>query len=119
MPAPPTRVVFLVAKDGKPRPCAASLAVPFTPTTGWLPVSSLLPQPARKTVPSAAMSRGRTRIADDSSGRSRTLRHLVSAPQVSPKNRILIEVDRGLCFGFGDCVATLPDVFDLDDEDKD
>ena len=42
----------------------------------------------------------------------------MSAPEVSPKNRIIIEVDRGLCFGFGDCVATLPDVFDLDDEDK-
>lgn len=39
-------------------------------------------------------------------------------PQVSPKNRIYVEVDRTLCFGFGDCVATLPDVFDLDDDDK-
>jgi ferredoxin len=42
----------------------------------------------------------------------------VSAPQVSPKNRIIIEVDRALCFGFGDCVDTLPDVFALDDEQK-
>jgi ferredoxin len=42
----------------------------------------------------------------------------VSAPEVSPKNRIIIEVDRALCFGFGDCVASLPAVFDLDDEDK-
>src|SRR4051794_32124023 len=64
------------------------------------------------------MSRGRTRIADDSSDRSPTLRHLVTAPQVSPKNRILVEVDRALCFGFGDCVDTLPDVFALDDEAK-
>ena len=40
------------------------------------------------------------------------------APDLSPKNRIAIEVDRGLCFGFGDCVSTLPDVFDLDEEDK-
>jgi ferredoxin len=37
---------------------------------------------------------------------------------VSPKNRIAVEVDRGLCFGFGDCVDTLPDVFALDDEGK-
>ena len=42
----------------------------------------------------------------------------MSAPEVSPKNRIVVEVDRALCFGFGDCVDTLPDVFDLDDEDK-
>jgi ferredoxin len=39
-------------------------------------------------------------------------------PEVSAKNRILVEVDRGLCFGFGDCVDTLPAVFDLDAEDK-
>ena len=37
---------------------------------------------------------------------------------VSPKNRIAIEVDRALCFGFGDCVDTAPDVFVLDDEGK-
>ena len=36
---------------------------------------------------------------------------------VSTKNRIAIEVDRALCYGFGDCVDTLPDVFALDDED--
>ena len=30
----------------------------------------------------------------------------------------LVEVDRALCFGFGDCVDTLPDVFALDDENK-
>jgi ferredoxin len=42
----------------------------------------------------------------------------VSAPEASPKNRIVIAVDRGLCFGFGDCVDSLPAVFDLDDEDK-
>ena len=41
----------------------------------------------------------------------------MSAPQVSAKNRIIIEVDRGLCFGFGDCVDSQPDVFALDDED--
>jgi ferredoxin len=42
----------------------------------------------------------------------------MAAPQVSPKNRILVEVDRALCFGFGDCVDTLPEVFALDDENK-
>ena len=31
---------------------------------------------------------------------------------------IRIEVDRELCFGFGDCVDTAPRVFALDDEDK-
>jgi ferredoxin len=41
----------------------------------------------------------------------------MSAPQVSVKNRIIVEVDRALCFGFGDCVDTLPEVFALDDED--
>jgi ferredoxin len=38
--------------------------------------------------------------------------------EVSPRNRIAIEVDRTLCFGFGDCVDTAPAVFALDDEDK-
>jgi len=42
----------------------------------------------------------------------------VSGPELSPKNRIAVEVDRALCFGFGDCVDSLPAVFDLDDEDK-
>jgi len=31
---------------------------------------------------------------------------------------IRIEVDRELCFGFGDCVDTVPRVFALDAEDK-
>jgi ferredoxin len=38
-------------------------------------------------------------------------------PEVSTRNRIAVEVDRALCYGFGDCVDTLPDVFALDDED--
>ena len=42
----------------------------------------------------------------------------MAAPDVSPRNRILVEVDRALCFGFGDCVDTLPEVFALDDENK-
>ncbi|HEV2076071.1 MAG TPA: ferredoxin [Thermoleophilaceae bacterium] len=37
---------------------------------------------------------------------------------LSSRNRIRIEVDRDLCIGSGDCVATQPDVFDLDDEGK-
>ena len=41
----------------------------------------------------------------------------MSAPQVSAKNRIIVEVDRALCYGFADCVDTLPDVFVLDEED--
>jgi ferredoxin len=38
--------------------------------------------------------------------------------EVSARNRISIQVDRTLCFGFGDCVDSAPDVFALDDEDK-
>ncbi|MEA2267027.1 MAG: ferredoxin, partial [Solirubrobacteraceae bacterium] len=37
--------------------------------------------------------------------------------EVSARNRIAIDVDRTLCFGFGDCVDTAPAVFALDDED--
>jgi len=40
------------------------------------------------------------------------------ADELSPRNRIRIEVDRGLCIGSGDCVDTAPGVFELDDEDK-
>jgi ferredoxin len=39
-------------------------------------------------------------------------------PELSPHNRIHIEVDRGLCIGSGDCVDTAPDVFELDSEEK-
>ena len=38
--------------------------------------------------------------------------------ELSPRNRIRIEVDRGLCIGSGDCVDTAPEVFELDEEDK-
>jgi ferredoxin len=38
-------------------------------------------------------------------------------PELSPTNRIFVEVDRGLCIGSGDCVDTAPDVFKLDEED--
>jgi len=37
--------------------------------------------------------------------------------EVSIRNRVRIEVDRQLCYGFGDCVDSLPEVFALDDED--
>ena len=38
--------------------------------------------------------------------------------ELSPVNRIRVEVDRDLCIGSADCVATAPDVFELDDEGK-
>ena len=40
------------------------------------------------------------------------------AEPLSPQNRIRIEVDRDLCIGSGDCVATAPAVFELDDDGK-
>ncbi len=40
------------------------------------------------------------------------------ADELSPRNAIRIEIDRGLCIGSGDCVDTAPDVFELDREDK-
>ena len=38
--------------------------------------------------------------------------------ELSAKNRVTIDVDRALCIGSGDCVDTVPDVFQLDEEDK-
>jgi ferredoxin len=37
---------------------------------------------------------------------------------VTTTNGVRIEVDRELCFGFGDCVDTAPRVFVLDADDK-
>lgn len=37
-------------------------------------------------------------------------------PEVSTRNRVAIEVDRALCYGFGDCVDSQPAVFALDEE---
>ena len=37
---------------------------------------------------------------------------------VTTANGVRIEVDRELCFGFGDCVDTAPKVFALDEHDK-
>jgi ferredoxin len=31
---------------------------------------------------------------------------------------LVIEIDRELCYGFGDCVSTAPDVFELDEDEK-
>ena len=31
---------------------------------------------------------------------------------------LVIEIDRELCYGFGDCVASAPNVFELDDDEK-
>jgi ferredoxin len=42
----------------------------------------------------------------------------MAAEELSPGNRIRIEVDRALCIGSGDCVDTAPEVFELDAEDK-
>jgi ferredoxin len=39
-------------------------------------------------------------------------------PNVTTANGVRIEVDRELCFGFGDCVDTAPRVFALDSDDK-
>jgi ferredoxin len=38
--------------------------------------------------------------------------------ELSTINGIRIEVDRDLCIGSGDCVASQPDVFALDDDGK-
>jgi len=37
---------------------------------------------------------------------------------VTTASGVRIEVDRELCFGFGDCVDTAPNVFVLDAEEK-
>jgi ferredoxin len=42
----------------------------------------------------------------------------VHGPVLSKRNGVTIEVDRELCFGFGDCVDSAPGVFELDDENK-
>jgi ferredoxin len=39
-------------------------------------------------------------------------------PVLSKRSRVTIEVDRELCFGFGDCVDSAPGVFELDEESK-
>jgi ferredoxin len=39
-------------------------------------------------------------------------------PVTSRRAGVTIEVDRELCFGFGDCVDSAPGLFELDDENK-
>jgi ferredoxin len=46
------------------------------------------------------------------------LSETTSGPPLSKRHRFTIEVDRELCFGFGDCVDSAPGVFELDGEDK-
>jgi ferredoxin len=41
-----------------------------------------------------------------------------SGPELSKRHKFTIEVDRELCFGFGDCVDSAPGVFELDGEEK-
>jgi ferredoxin len=41
-----------------------------------------------------------------------------SGPALSKRHKFTIEVDRDLCFGFGDCVDSAPEVFELDGDDK-
>jgi ferredoxin len=38
--------------------------------------------------------------------------------EVSSRSRLRIEVDQTLCYGFGDCVDSLPEVFALDGEEN-
>lgn len=40
----------------------------------------------------------------------------MSAPTTS--EGLVIDVDRELCYGFGDCVASAPAVFELDEDEK-
>jgi ferredoxin len=40
----------------------------------------------------------------------------VSAPTTT--EGLVIEVDRELCYGFGDCVSSAPGVFELDADEK-
>jgi ferredoxin len=42
----------------------------------------------------------------------------MSASTATTSEGLVIEIDRELCYGFGDCVSTAPDVFELDDDEK-
>jgi ferredoxin len=39
-------------------------------------------------------------------------------PVLSRRNGVTVEIDRELCFGFGDCLEAAPALFELDDESK-
>jgi ferredoxin len=45
-------------------------------------------------------------------------RKVAEGPVESKRAGVTIEVDRELCYGFGDCVDSVPGVFELDDEQK-
>ena len=62
--APPTRVVFFVAKPGKPRPAAASSSSPPCPTTGSRPSSP----PSSPPPPQPAAKASRTSSSEEWSG---------------------------------------------------
>ena len=40
----------------------------------------------------------------------------MTGPALSTRTGLKIEVDRELCYGFGDCVDSVPGVFELDGE---
>jgi ferredoxin len=42
----------------------------------------------------------------------------VSQSTATTTGGLVIEIDRELCYGFGDCVSTAPNVFELDDDEK-
>jgi ferredoxin len=42
----------------------------------------------------------------------------MSASTATTSEGLVIEVDRELCYGFGDCVSSAPAVFELDDDEK-
>jgi ferredoxin len=42
----------------------------------------------------------------------------VSGGTATTSEGLVIEIDRELCYGFGDCVSSAPDVFELDDDEK-
>jgi ferredoxin len=42
----------------------------------------------------------------------------VTDASAQAQTELVIEIDRELCYGFGDCVSSAPGVFELDDEDK-
>ena len=42
----------------------------------------------------------------------------MSGSTATSSEGLVIEIDRELCYCFGDCVSTAPDVFELDDDEK-
>jgi ferredoxin len=42
----------------------------------------------------------------------------VSESTATTTEGLVIEIDRELCYGFGDCVAAEPSVFELDPDEK-